>query len=90
MNFFKALVWPFKKLGKLAAGLIDELGLTDEIVELAKKLAQEAEAKFLDNTEKREWVVRALVSVGVPGPLARVATELGVRLLKKLRNDVSS
>lgn len=83
MNFFKALIWPFKKLGKLTVSLLDELDLTDDVVELAKKFAQEAEVKFLDNTEKREWVVKALMAAGVPGPVARIAVELGVRLLKK-------
>lgn len=83
MNFFKALIWPFKKLGKLTVSLLDELDLTDDVVELAKKLVQEAEAKFLDNTEKREWVIKALMAAGVPSVVARIAVELGVRLFKK-------
>lgn len=78
MNILKALFGLLKK----AFSLAQEAGLTDELVGIAKDWAKMAEEKFLDNNDKREFVVKMLMAKGVPQGVARLATELGVRLLK--------
>lgn len=72
----------FVSLLKRALNAAVESGLTDEVVHTAYQWAKVAANKFVDNAEKREFVVRMLVAKGVPESLARLATELGVRLLK--------
>ena len=82
MNFLDI----FKKIGKLVAsafGAAKDSGLTDEVVELALKLARQAASMFVNNYEKREWVVDMLKAQGVPESIARIAVELAVQLIKK-------
>ena len=76
----------WKKLGGLLkAGLkfAVERGLTDEIVKIALALVKIAGNKFVDNTERREFVVAALVKKGIPESIARIAVEIAVQLWKK-------
>ena len=76
-----------KRIGSLlmqAFKLADEVGITDELLDLAIKWAKVAEEKFVDNTARREFVVKMLVTKAkVPESVARLAVELAVRLLKK-------
>jgi hypothetical protein len=57
-------------------------GLTKQLIEQAKELAKEAAAKFVDNAQRREWVVAQLVARGIPESIARLAVELAVSILK--------
>lgn len=93
MSFFGSIGSFFKKLGVLigeafvAAGA---KGLTDEWVKEALSLVKVAATMFVDNASKREWVVAALVSRGVPESVARLALELSVQLFKKEVNSIGS
>lgn len=92
-NFLSVLAWPFKKLGKLTGKAVEIAiidGLGDEVLGEALKWVKVAANKFVDNNEKREWVVKILIANGVPGPIARIAVELAVKLFKKSleNNDV--
>ena len=58
-------------------------GLTDSLVQLALPLIREANLKFVDNTERREWVVTQLAKGGVPESIARLAVELAFQLYRK-------
>jgi hypothetical protein len=83
MNFLVFLK-PIGALLKKAFKLAVEVGVTDELIDLALKWARVAESKFVDNAEKREFVVKMLVAkTGVPESIARLAVELAMRLLKK-------
>lgn len=82
----------FSGLGKLlhkalTSAFVD--GLTDEVIHAAYEYAKVAANKLVDNTEKREFVVKLLVAkFGVGENIARIAVELGVRLMKEeLKKD---
>lgn len=45
-------------------------------------LVRGAAIRFVDNAERREWVVRRLMERGFPESLARLLVELAVRTLK--------
>ena len=80
LSFFK----PFASLLKKAFNLAVEVGVTDDLIDLALKWARVAETKFVDNEKKRDFVVKMLVTkTGIPESVARLAVELAVRLLKK-------
>jgi len=76
--FFGSLIGVLKKAWDLA----EKAGLDDNIIQFALKYVRTAQTKYLDNNERREWVVRALVDHKVPEGVARLATELAVKLLK--------
>ena len=57
-----------------------EAGLTDAIVQQALPYIRMASAKYVDNVQRREWVVTALVVKGVPEGVARIAVELAYKL----------
>ena len=82
----------FRRIGSLlllAFKLAHEVGITDELLDLAIKWAKVAEGKFVDNDKRREFVVKMLVSKAkVPESVARLAVELAVRLLKKQLADL--
>ena len=91
LGVLKALSWPFRKLGGLTAKgfeILVEDGLKDEVIGTALKYVKEAADKFTDNDQKREYVVRALVAVGIPGPIARIAVEIAVKMFKKQLSKV--
>jgi len=76
----------FKGLGETIVhglGYASTHGLTDAIVEAAKKYAKDALTLAIDNTGKREMVVAKLISeFGIPESIARLAVELAVQALK--------
>ena len=75
----------FASIGRWAMrafGVAKIAGLSDEVVERALELVKRAATMFVDNAEKREWVVRALVAAGVKESIARLAVELAVQLFK--------
>lgn len=88
MNPFTKLFGGVKSLIEKALHLASTSGLTDAIVEKALPLVRLASDKYVDNAERREWVVKALVAQHVPESIARIAVELAYKLyqaeLKKL------
>lgn len=70
MHIFKA-IW--HALGR---------GLNAAIVRDALALAETAAVSFVTNSSRREYVVKMLVSRGVPESVARLATEMALQLLK--------
>ena len=79
----------FGLIGKLvskAFGLAQSAGLTDKTVQDALTFVKLAAVKIADNAERREWVVKMLMSKGIPENVARIATELAVRLFKDAVN----
>ena len=79
----------FGLVGKLvskAFGLAQSAGLTDKTVQDALTFVKLAAVKIADNAERREWVVKMLMSKGIPENVARIATELAVRVFKDAVN----
>ena len=80
LSFFK----PFASLLKKAFNLAVEVGVTDDLIDLALKWARVAETKFVDNEKKRAFVLKMLVAkTGLPESICALALELAIRLLKK-------
>lgn len=76
----------FKKIGgllKKAWGLIEKAGLSDEVVDIAQHWVKVAEEKYVDNAQRREWIVSILKAKGINEGVARVAVELALKLAKK-------
>ena len=88
MSFKSVLSDLFGGVGKLvmkAFNFAVDAGLKDEVVALALKwvrVAANEANKGLDNNQRREMVVKALTDHGISEGIARLATELAVRLLK--------
>lgn len=86
MSVLSAIGGFFKKLGTwIKKGLVAAVGagLTDEIVKAALGWVKVAADRFVDNGEKREFVVRMLTTRGIPEGVARLAVELAVQIYKK-------
>lgn len=85
MNVLKAISGFFSKVGAIVMKGVKyahDAGLTDDIVNVALPYVREASKKFVDNDERREWVVKALVARKVPESIARIAVELAYRIYK--------
>lgn len=67
--------------------LLQRAGLDDEVMSLAQRYVKTAATKYVDNNERREWVLRVLVDHKVPEGVARVAIELALKLLKQEISD---
>ena len=75
----------FKKVGSLlkkALGIIKEL-VPEETLALALVWVRVAATKYVDNAQRREWVVGILVAKKIPEAIARLAVEIAVQLYKK-------
>lgn len=83
LGFFKSFGKLFKKAFKYA----HEVGVTDDLLEVAKKWIAVANDKFVDNADKREFVVKMLISKGIKEAVARLAVELAYRVYKKEVED---
>jgi len=83
MSIFSKIGNFFKNLLSQAFNAAKESGLTNELLQSALALVRVAATRFTDNSQKREYVVQALVSKGVPESIARLAVELAYRLFKK-------
>lgn len=57
-------------------------GLSDERMQAALRLVEDAQSMPDSNDAKREWVVQALMRLGLKESLARLAVELAVAFLK--------
>lgn len=76
----------FVKFGKLITQALreaHEAGLDDKLLELAIPLVRAASTRFVDNNEKREWVVGKLKEAGTPEWLARVGTEFAYKTYRR-------
>mgnify|MGYP001609268981 CR=1 FL=1 len=85
MNPFKSIGHFFAGVGKLIGQglhLAKDAGLTDEIIQIAIPYIKQASIKYIDNTNRREWVVAVLMARGLPESVARLATELAYRIYK--------
>lgn len=81
----------FKGLGHLLAkalGIVKD-HITEEQLAHAIALVKEAEAKFLDNALRREFVIKALMAIGLSENYARMAVELALSLVKKEAADAT-
>ncbi len=81
MSFFAFL----KSLGrffKRAFQVAESRGLTDDLIARALTLVKDAQVRFADNTQRREWVIAALMAAGVKESIARLAVELAVQVFK--------
>lgn len=80
----------FSAIGHFFLHLIDDAiswakqsGLTDELVQDALVLVQQAQTQFVDNAQKQAFVSSALQAKGVPAAIANLAVELAVQLFDK-------
>ena len=76
----------FKPLGVFLAKAFNAArasGLTDELVQIALPFVRQANAKFVDNAKRREWVVAVLIQRGVPERIARIVVELAYGIYRK-------
>lgn len=92
MSFKSIFASVFKVLGSsLGAGLklaVDS-GLKDEVVKQAVIWVKtEATNQVLDNEQRREFVVKALMKQGASESTARLATELAVKIVRQELNKV--
>lgn len=53
------------------------------VLSVGVDLARKAETQFVDNSAKREWVVRQLTAKGWDEHVARLVVEIAVFLIKK-------
>ena len=83
MNIFKKILGIAKSLLDKALVLAKDSGLSDEVVDLALRWVRVAAVQFVDNVERREFVVKTLVDRGIPESISRLAVELAYRLYKK-------
>lgn len=86
MSFLKSLKEFAAHVGSAivaALGFASATGLTDAVVEIAKKQVKEAALSQLDNADKREMVVEHLVGLlHLPESVVRLAVELAVQAVK--------
>ena len=73
---------PVGKWLKTALNFVEKY-ITDENVELAVGWVAVAQAKFSDNSSRREFVVSILMNRGIPEHIARLLVELAVGIVKK-------
>lgn len=86
MSLFSTIATAFKKVKGLLArawGLAEAAGINDELLEFALKWIRIANTKYVDNTERREWVVSILVGRKIPESIARLVVELSYQLYRK-------
>ena len=89
MNVFKGIGGFFKQAGKLltkAWSAANDAGLDDAVIAWALPLVRAASQKFVDNEQKRQWVIAALVArFKIPTRIAALAVELAYNLY---RNEI--
>ena len=79
----KAFFSKIKSVLAKAFQMVKDSGLTDELILIALPFVRVASTKYVDNAERREWVVAALMARKVPEGIARIAVELAYKLYKK-------
>ena len=91
MSFFSAISNVFKSVGKLFSKAFDLArlaGVDDEIIAFALKWIRVADSKYVDNAQRREWVVKILMDRKVPESIARLVTELAYGIYKKEKSKL--
>lgn len=89
---FKSIKNAFSSVGRsmwaalVAAGI---RGLSKDVLDQAMALVRFTALKELNNTERRAYVIKVLMSRGVPESVARLAVELAVQALKKELENLS-
>ena len=83
MNVFKVVGRSLgKALGKVggllkqAWHLAEKAGLDDELLGFTLKYIRIADSRYVDNAQRREWVVSKVAATGINESLARLAVEL--------------
>lgn len=79
----KSILKAIGHFAQRAFGIAKERGLTDQVLNLAIGLVNQAKSDFTDNDKRREWAVSGLVAAGVRESVARLAIELAVQASKK-------
>ena len=87
-GFFGKIFKPILSVLEVAWSFVKAAGLNDEVIELALKLVKTADMKFIDNVERREWVVSVLRKRGLPEGVARIAVEFAYRIYKAKKAKV--
>ena len=84
-------IWDWiKHLGTLVGNGLKtahQRGLDEKVVELALQWAKVAAEKFVENADRREFVVKMLTTKGIPESVARLAVEIAVQLIKSEQDD---
>jgi hypothetical protein len=57
--------------------------ITDDQVEQAVVLVLQAKSQFLNNEDRRRWVLQQLMQLGLPEHLARLALEMAMVVIKQ-------
>jgi len=75
-----------------AMGIVRQI-VPEELLAHAIELVKAARDKFLDNTDRREWVVQELLKISIngvhlPESVIRLAVELAVSIVKKETQSV--
>jgi hypothetical protein len=68
---------------KQCLALAQESGLDDQVVSQALYWVRIAAEKYVDNADRREWVVKILAGRGVPESVARIAVEFAYQIYKR-------
>lgn len=81
---FVAFLRKFGSVIGSAVGLAIANGLKDDVIELALKWVKVAAGQFTsdEKKEKREFVVKILMSRGIPESIARMAVEFAYQIFK--------
>ena len=87
-GFLGKIFKPILSVLEVAWNFVKAAGLNDEVIELALKLVKTADMKFIDNAERREWVVSVLRKRGLPEGVARIAVEFAYRIYKAKKAKV--
>ena len=87
-GFLGKIFKPILSVLEVAWNFVKAAGLNDEVIELALKLVKTADMKFIDNIERREWVVSVLRKRGLPEGVARIAVEFAYRIYKAKKAKV--
>ena len=78
-GLFKFIGKGFKQIW----GVIEGLGIDDELIEFALKWIRIADQKYVDNDQRREWVVGVLKGRNLPDSIARLVVELAFQVYRK-------
>ena len=91
MSFASTIFGFFGKVKGLLAQAWDLLkvaGVDDDVLAFAMKYIRLADAKFVDNDKRREWVVKALVENKIPESISRLVVEMAYQIYRKEKGKV--
>ena len=70
-----------KSLAKAFKFAVDH-GLTDQIIAIALPYVKLASTKYVENKDRREWVISELMKHNIPEGISGMALELALKLYK--------